>query len=50
MGEIGFSFPCQEGGIHMKAMSAESLRNEILSMSLREKVTWKYLEGSGSEL
>lgn len=50
MGEVGFSFPCQGRGIHMKAMSAESLRNEILSRSLWEEVTWKYLEGSSLEL
>lgn len=34
----------------MKAMSAESLRNEILSRSLWKEVTWKHLEGSGLEL
>lgn len=34
----------------MKAMSAESLANEILSMSLWKEVTWKYLKGSGLEL
>lgn len=50
MGEVDFSFPCQGGGFHMKAMSAESLANEILSMSLWKEVTWKYLKGSGLEL